>query len=190
MKKSVGALVGAVLMSYLAASAAHAVSIDFEDGAARGLSDNDAADSAWSDLGVVFNTMNWRESCTSTSSACLSGMQFPSETSMLFSPRVTSADFLFGGTTTSVNMTVTASLNGSFVGDQMLGTPAIVSPQVISLSGIGDFDKLTFTGSPGLWQLDNLNFTPVPSPATLPLLGWALGLLGLASRRRRRMRPI
>lgn len=86
----------------------------------------------------------------------------------------------------------------------IFGIPDVTNPQVfggvfLNLFGDGSsFKKIVFTSldtndrdsNPWAFEVDNFSATPVPLPATLPLLAGGIGLIALVGRSRARRRAL
>jgi hypothetical protein len=105
------------------------------------------------------------------------------EIRMTFSVPVSDVNMIINTATTNTITFDLYDMSGTFLGSQSrVGNGVLNVP--ISLSG-ADIGRISaFQPTDGWWwSVDNLEFTPVPEPATLSLLG--LGLLAVARKRRR-----
>jgi hypothetical protein len=164
--------------------------INFNDGASRGLKTGDKVTDQWKEYGVTFSdgTVKW-SNFTMFGSPGLYGSVFTgSPGSIYFDRDVTAAAFqYFTLPTWASSITIEAKDDGNVIQTITIprkGNYLSESELWYGFTSI-KFDEIDIKDGAILWNLDNLQYTPVPIPAAFWLLGSGmLGVIGLKRKAR------
>lgn len=102
-----------------------------------------------------------------------------------------SFSFIFGSPDAfnTISFSFGGADRGSVTGASSLFTTQGAGYYVTTVSGIGNYDAVTFTSSQNAIEFATYNVSAVPLPASLPMFGFGiLGLAGMAVLRQRRVK--